>query len=84
MHAEVAVVGRAVEAQINAKGDRGPGGVVLAAVEAGLYGNREQGHLGFERLFIRLRPYLVGLLGLQLLKDLERLLLRRKTTHLGD
>jgi hypothetical protein len=33
---KVAVVRRAVETQIDAKGDRSPGGVVLAAVEAGL------------------------------------------------
>lgn len=32
--AEVSVVGRAVEAEIDAEGDRGPGRVLLVAVEA--------------------------------------------------
>ena len=37
--AEVAVVGGAVETQVDAKGDRGPGRVLLAAVEADLGGS---------------------------------------------
>jgi hypothetical protein len=41
VHAEVPVVRGAVEAQIDAKGHRRPGGILLAAVEAYLEGGRE-------------------------------------------
>lgn len=44
VNAEVAVVGRAIEAEVDAKGDRGPCWVLLAAVEADLLiaGARQQ------------------------------------------
>lgn len=36
MDAEVAMVGRAVETEVDAEGDRSPGGILLAAVKADL------------------------------------------------
>lgn len=39
--AEVAVVGRAVQAEVDAKGDRGPGRVLLVAVKAYLHAFRQ-------------------------------------------
>ena len=38
MHAQIPVVGGAVETEVNAKGDRRPGRVLCAAIEADLVG----------------------------------------------
>lgn len=81
--AEVAVVGRAVEAQVDAERDRRPCRVLLAAVEADLQdasgvSSRLEGAVEGKG---EGGADLVGGLRLELLKDLERLLLGREAAH---
>lgn len=88
--AEVAMVGGAVETQVDAEGDRCPGGILLAAVEADLAGTESVRTVRtviacyFGRCSVVAGfACLVCLLRLELLKNLERLLLGRETAHLG-
>ena len=84
MDTKVTVVGRAIKAEVDAEGDRGPCRVLLAAIEADLMERkrRSQFTATIRAVTGAVSAYLVGRLGLQLLKDLERLLLCRKGAHL--
>lgn len=84
VNTEVTVVGGAVEAQVDAKGNGRPGRVLLSAVEADL--ESQWARVSFrdpEEIIAIVVAHLVRWLRLQLLKDLERLLLGREGAHRG-
>lgn len=85
VNTQVAMVGRAVETQVDAEGHRCPGRVLSTAVEADLCEVPSQPRaMGFPQVEESICANLVCRLRLQLLKQLLRLLLRREPAHRGD
>jgi hypothetical protein len=80
MDTEVTVVRRAVEAEINPKGNRSPCWVLLAAVKA--YLSEAQESASKRCSSSGGGAYFVGGLILEFLEQFVRLLLSRKATHL--
>ena len=76
---KVAMVGGTIEAKVDAEGNRCPGGILCAAVEADL----SPEELAWRVCTLQRSTCLVRLLRLELLKDLLRLLLCRESRHLG-
>jgi hypothetical protein len=85
VNTKVAVVRGAIKAKIDAKGDGGPSWVLLTTVKADLC-RKEISATTPTAITVpgSAKTYLIRLLRLQLVEDLQRLLLSREAAHVGQ